>query len=218
MDAIVPIRVSGAESRALSRWSRLQSRAITTFRARMAAVDLSRPVLVAAPIVADAVLKKLAIRDRVLLDATGDILQPIDAVEALALGADLVSAGRGWMGMGLGCAKVKACAEGSCPYGIASKMDTTVGLSFDANKVAPKGYAAAANWHKVYAQTLAESGLTDWTQARRTLGLDSRTGRIRIKDGAKTVPLDRFYDPRYVTDLLRGALTRREVDRLVFGR
>ena len=56
VDAIVPIRVSGAESRALSRWSRLQSRAITTFRARMAAVDLSRPVLVAAPVVADAVL------------------------------------------------------------------------------------------------------------------------------------------------------------------
>ena len=169
-------------------------------------------------IVADAVMKKLGIRDRILLEATGDILQPIDGVEALALGADLVSSGRGWMGMGLGCAKVKACAEGSCPYGIASKMNSMVGLSFDAVKIAPKGYAAAVNWHKVYAQTLAEAGLTDWREGRHELGLDSGTGRIRIKDGSKTVPLDRYYDPRYVADLLRGALTPREVRRLVFGR
>lgn len=171
-----------------------------------------------AVIVADAVLKKLGVRERVLLEATGDILQPVDGVEALALGADLIAAGRGWMGMALGCAKVKACAEGTCPYGIASKSNSMVGLSLDAAKVAPKGYLAAANWHKSYVQTLAEAGLDDWTRGRHALGLDSGSARIRIKDGPKTVPLDRFYDPRYVADLLRGALTAREVRWHVFGR
>lgn len=169
-------------------------------------------------IAADAVMKKLGIRERVVLDATGDILQPIDGVEALALGADLISAGRGWMGMALGCAKVKACAEGACPYGIAAKSGSMVGLSLDPTKIAPKGYLAASNWHKSYIQTLAEAGLDDWRQGRRRLGLDANSGRIRVKDGPKTVPLDRFYDPRYVADLLRGALTGREVRRFVFGR
>jgi len=32
------------------------------------------------------------------------------------------------------------------------------------------------------------------------------------------LPLDRYYDADYVSDLLRGVMTRREVRRVVFGR
>lgn len=169
-------------------------------------------------IVADALLRKLGVREQVLLEAGGDVMQPKDAVGALALGADLVSAARGWMGMGLGCGKVRACAEGSCPFGIASRSGTMVGLALDPSKIGPKGYAAAANWHKVYAQTLAEAGLWDWRRAYRQLGLATGSERVRVKDGPRTLPLDRFYDPAYVADLMRGALDRREVERHVFGR
>jgi hypothetical protein len=122
------------------------------------------------------------------------------------------------MGMGLGCAKVKACANGGCPYGIAAKSDSMVGLALDPEVVAPKGAAAATNWHKTYVQQLAEAGLDDWRGASGVIGLASARAKIRIKDGVKTVPLDKFYGPEYVADLLRGALTRREVETLVFGR
>lgn len=172
-----------------------------------------------AVIVADAVMKKLGIRERIFLEATGDLMLPTEGVEKLALGADGISGARCWMGMGLGCAKVKACANGDCPYGIASKSNSLVGLGLDPETVGPKGAAAAANWHKTYVQQLAEAGLEDWQGARDVIGLANKgTARVRIKDGPKTVPLDVFYSPRYVADLLRGALTRREVDKLVFGR
>ncbi len=169
-------------------------------------------------IVADAVLRKLGVRQRVFLEATGDLLLPTEGVEKLALGADGISGARLWMGMGLGCAKVKVCANGNCPYGIASRSDSMVGLGLDPEAVAPKGYAAAANWHKTYVQQLAEAGLEDWRGASGVIGLASARAKIRIKDGLKTVPLDAFYTPDYVADLLRGALTRREVETLVFGR
>jgi len=168
-------------------------------------------------IATDAILKKLGIRDRIFLEMTGDVLLPTEAIEKLALGADGVCGARLWMGMGLGCAKVKSCANGGCPYGIASKSNSLVGLGLDPEAVAPKGAIAAANWHKAFVQQLAEAGLTDWRDARGTLGLGTGSSRVRIKDGGKTVPLDRFYTPEYVADLLRGALTREEVDRLVFG-
>ncbi len=169
-------------------------------------------------IVTDAILKKLGIRDRIFIEATGDLMLPTEAVEKLALGADGVCGARLWMGMGLGCAKVKSCANGSCPYGIASKSNSLVGLGLDPESVAPKGAIAAANWHKAFVQQLAEAGLADWRDARGQLGLGTGSSRVRIKDGPKTVPLDRFYSPEYVSDLLRGALTRDEVDRLVFGK
>ncbi|MBI5247069.1 MAG: hypothetical protein HY923_07795 [Elusimicrobia bacterium] len=169
-------------------------------------------------IVADAVMKKLGIRERIFLEATGDLMLPTEGIEKLALGADGISGARCWMGMGLGCAKVKACANGNCPYGIASKSNSLVGLGLDPETIGPKGAAAAANWHKAYVQQLAEAGLEDWRDARGQLGLGTGSGRIHVKDGPKTVPLDRFFSPDYVADLLRGALTRAEVDRLVFGR
>lgn len=79
-------------------------------------------------IVADAVLKKLGVRDRIVLEATGDLLLPTEGVKKLALGADCLSGGRLWMGWGLGCAMVRSCADGNCPYGIAARSDSAVGL------------------------------------------------------------------------------------------
>jgi glutamate synthase domain-containing protein 2 len=169
-------------------------------------------------IVTDAILKQLGVREQVYLEATGDIFLPADGAEKLALGADGLAGARVWMNMGLGCAKVKACANGNCPYGIASRSDSLVGFSLDPVKVAPKGFTAGANWFKAYTQTLAETGTSDWRTLRSQIGLASRSTAIRLKVGAKMIPLDRYYDLDYVSDLLRGVLTRREVKRLVFGR
>jgi glutamate synthase domain-containing protein 2 len=171
-----------------------------------------------AVIVTDAVLKQLGVRDQVFLEATGDIFLPADGVEKLALGADGLSGARVWMNMGLGCAKVKACANGNCPYGIASRSNSLVGLSLDPAKIAPKGFTAGANWFRAYTQTLAETGTSDWRTLRSQIGLASRSTAVRLKVGPKMLPLDRVYDLDYVSDLLRGVMTRREVKRLVFGR
>jgi glutamate synthase domain-containing protein 2 len=171
-----------------------------------------------AVVVVDAVLKKLGVRERVFVDSTGDLLLPAEAVEALALGADGVCAARGWMGIGLGCAMVRACANGSCPYGIAARSNSFVGLSLDPESVGPRGFAAAASWYRTFVQTLAEAGLDDWRAARGALGLGTGSTTVRVKEGPRTVPLDRRFSPDYVADLLRGVLTRDEVDRLVFGR
>jgi ABC-type bacteriocin/lantibiotic exporter with double-glycine peptidase domain len=56
VEAIVPIRVSGAESRALARWTRLAAPALTTLGRRMSAAHALQPILVAAPIVMNAIL------------------------------------------------------------------------------------------------------------------------------------------------------------------
>jgi len=171
-----------------------------------------------AVIAVDAILKKLGARDQVFVEATGDVFLPADGVEKLALGADGLSGARVWMNMGLGCAKVKACANGNCPYGIASRSDSLVGLSLDPAKIAPKGFTAGSNWFKTYTQTLAEAGLSDWRQARRELGLASGSRAIRVKDGPRMWTLDHVYSPEYVENVLRGALTPEEVRRYVFGR
>lgn len=56
IEAIVPIRVSGAESRALARWTRLAAPAVTTLGRRMSAMHISQPILIAAPIAMNIVL------------------------------------------------------------------------------------------------------------------------------------------------------------------
>ena len=63
-EAIVPIRVSGAESRALARWSLLAAPQLTTLSRRVSAIISSDPVLVAGPIVMNAVLVLAVVAER----------------------------------------------------------------------------------------------------------------------------------------------------------
>ena len=55
-ECIVPIRVSGAESRALARWAQLQGRALDAFLIRMGRLDLQAPLLAAGPLLVNTVL------------------------------------------------------------------------------------------------------------------------------------------------------------------
>ena len=54
--AIVPIRVSGAESRAMARWARLFAPQLTTIERRLVGLHRTEPVLIAGPIFMNAVL------------------------------------------------------------------------------------------------------------------------------------------------------------------
>ena len=71
VEAIVPIRVSGAESRALARWTRLAAPAVSTLARRMSAAHTLQPILVAAPIVMNAVLILAVIMGRGDFTAAG---------------------------------------------------------------------------------------------------------------------------------------------------
>jgi glutamate synthase domain-containing protein 2 len=172
-------------------------------------------------IAADAILKKLGVRDQVFVDVSGDILWPVDAVLKLALGADGVCAARGWLGMGVGCSMAKKCdgADGQCPWGIASAGSSLPTRSLDPAVVAPKGHRAAANWHKEYAKMLSEAGVEDAWKARSVLGLHNPLSPMRVKDeNGFDRHLDHLYSRELVIDTLRGALTPEEVDRFVFGK
>jgi glutamate synthase domain-containing protein 2 len=72
---------------------------------------------------ADEVLREYNVRDQVKIIASGKILTPDDVVITLALGADMVNIGRGFM-MSAGCIRARMCSgAGShqCPVGLATQ-------------------------------------------------------------------------------------------------
>lgn len=169
-------------------------------------------------IVVDALLKQLGARGRVFLEATGDVQLPGDGVEKLALGADGIAAARLYMGMGLGCAKVKACAGGGCPYGIASRSSSVFAMSLDPAIIGPQGYKAAEAWYGDFTTKIAETGARDWRQFRLTHGLQQHDNQVRKADDRGTMKLRSYYSPERVYDLLDGVLSRAEIDSMVFGK
>ncbi|MFD1409946.1 FMN-binding glutamate synthase family protein [Kroppenstedtia eburnea] len=76
------------------------------------------PIHTALPI-ADDLLKKYGVRDRVKLIASGKLLSPDRIAVALAMGADLVNIARGFM-MSVGCIRAMVCHTNRCPVGVAT--------------------------------------------------------------------------------------------------
>lgn len=71
----------------------------------------------------DKVLRKYGIREQVKISASGKILTPDDVVIALAIGADFVQIGRGFM-MSAGCIRARYCSGTTgrnCPVGLATQ-------------------------------------------------------------------------------------------------
>jgi len=71
----------------------------------------------------DEILKEHGIRDEIKLIASGKVLTPDNVVIILALGADMVSIGRGFM-MSAGCIRARVCSgagKHQCPVGLATQ-------------------------------------------------------------------------------------------------
>ena len=95
--------------------------------------------------IADKVLKQHNMRGDVKVIASSKILTPDDVVISLALGADFVSIGRGFM-LSAGCIRARMCSgQGShqCPVGLATQNEK-LRRSYLADKQAQK----VANYHK----------------------------------------------------------------------
>ncbi|MDA8354570.1 MAG: FMN-binding glutamate synthase family protein [Firmicutes bacterium] len=76
------------------------------------------PIYSALPI-ADDLLRKYQVRDRVKLIASGKLVTPDRIAVALAMGADLVNIARGFM-MSVGCIQALVCHTNRCPVGVAT--------------------------------------------------------------------------------------------------
>lgn len=171
-----------------------------------------------ATLATDLVLKNLGVRDLVRITTSGDVVLPTDGVLALALGADGIAGARTWMGIGLGCSKVKACDNGTCPYGIASKGDSVFALSMDPLLVGPKAYTAATQWRQAYLSSLAETGSMDWRTQRMTHGLHARKTTVRIRaDGEQVSLRDVYHMDRLMRLFGNDILDRAEVQRAAYG-
>ena len=91
------------------------------------------------------VLEKKGLREDIKIIASSKILTPDDVVINLALGADFVSIGRGFM-LSAGCIRARMCSgQGShqCPVGLATQ-DAKLRRSYLTHKQAEK----IANYHK----------------------------------------------------------------------
>jgi glutamate synthase domain-containing protein 2 len=74
----------------------------------------------------DGILKELEIRDEIKLIASGKILTPDNIIITMALGADMVSIGRGFM-MSAGCIRARVCSGANghqCPVGLATQDES----------------------------------------------------------------------------------------------
>lgn len=87
-----------------------------TYRAMADSVGLPiKPALM----IAQRVLVKHKVRDKVKIIAGGRLYSPDRIAIALAMGADLVQVARGFM-ISVGCIGAKRCASGTCPVGVAT--------------------------------------------------------------------------------------------------
>ena len=70
-------------------------------------------------LILNATLKKYSVRDRVKIIASGKLFSPDRIAVALAMGADLVQIGRGFM-ISVGCIQTLKCQSNICPVGVAT--------------------------------------------------------------------------------------------------
>lgn len=151
--------------------------------------DTSLPVR-EATIVMNRILLDLGIRDRIHVESSGEVFLPNHGVELLALGADSVAGARTYMAMGLGCSRVKKCASGNCPYGIAARSAGIFALGMNVEQVASRALSASASWHKNFVLSLAELGIQDWRHTRQSSR--ALTGVTRF-NGEAWIPLAEYY-------------------------
>lgn len=111
---------------------------------------------------ANTMLKKFNLRDKISLIACGKIIKPIDIIEMLSLGADVCNSARGFM-FSLGCIQALRCHTNKCPVGITTQ-----------NKMLIKGLNVTDKSDRVYYfhrntllacnQLLAATGRKDYSE------------------------------------------------------
>jgi glutamate synthase domain-containing protein 2 len=111
---------------------------------------------------ADEILRAEGVRSKIKLIASGKVLTPDNVVILLALGADMVAIGRGFM-MSAGCIRAKVCSgtgKHQCPVGLATQ-DKTKRKAYIVHKYAQMVENYHKNLLKSIKTILAVMGLSD---------------------------------------------------------
>ncbi len=144
---------------------------------------------------ADEILKDLGIRDNIRLIASGKVLTPDNVVILLALGADMVAIGRGFM-MSAGCIRAKFCSgvgKHQCPVGLATQ-DKQKRKAYIVHKQAQKVENYHKNILKNIKMILAVMGLENIRKLKKEhLLLVDENGYIHHD-------IKRYLDKRYTED------------------
>jgi len=166
-------------------------------------------------ILINAVLKKLGIRELIVVEASGEILLPNHGMELVSLGADSIAAARLYMNMALGCSMVKTCKDGNCPYGIAARSDSIYALGFDYKEIAAKGHRAAESWYKSFTLSLAEAGI-DFSRSANEL--EKGVSKVEKFNDTSWDSISTIYAPERIKSLLNDVMTEEEVEKFVYGK
>ncbi len=98
----------------------------------------------------DKKLKEVGLRNDIKLIASGKASTSFDIIKMIALGADMVNAGRAFM-LSLGCIQARECNKNTCPVGIATQNKSLVaGLNPSEKKV------RVFNYHKAIIHEVME--------------------------------------------------------------
>lgn len=116
------------------------------------------PLYVGLPI-ADALLKKYDLRDKIKVIASGKVFSGFGILKALSLGADLTQSARAFM-LSIGCIHAQLCNTNTCPVGVATQNKALMrGLNVNDK------YVRAYNYHhntvKAFMDLLGATGATN---------------------------------------------------------
>ena len=117
-------------------------------------------------VIADELLKKYGIRNKVKINASGKIFSGFGLIRALALGADYCSSARAMM-LSIGCIHAQQCNTNACPTGVATQNPhLTKGLN-----VADKS-DRVYNYHKntihAFLELMAATGAKQPSEIKRS--------------------------------------------------
>ena len=119
--------------------------------------DLGMPLFEALPLVHGTLLEA-GLRDRLVIFASGKLINPGKQMMALSLGADAVYSARGFL-LALGCIQALQCNRNTCPVGITThQRQLQKGLDIDDKAGRVANYIAAL--HHDHVELLAAMGKT----------------------------------------------------------
>ncbi len=119
--------------------------------------DLGIPLFEALPLVHQLLLEA-GLRDRLVLFASGKLINPGKQMTALSLGADVVYSARGFL-LALGCIQALQCNRNTCPVGITTHQEhLQKGLDIDDKARRVANYVEAL--HHDHLELLAAMGKT----------------------------------------------------------
>ncbi len=174
-----------------------------------------------AVIALDTMLKKLGVRQKVYIEASGGVTFGADSVANMKYGANGVSGARFWMGAALGCARVRKCANGMCPYGIAAKN------SIYAKGLAPinfvdKATEAGRAWYDQATDKMADLGVSHPSEIVSKHGLNvqdpsvQQLVKINNVEGNQVFLIN--YQRPYIYEFLSPIMSEEEINYYVFGK